>query len=44
MKTILTNWFEKEAFKLTKEDAIHKLKAALDKSDKANIAFELKEK
>jgi len=44
MKSMLTNWYEKEAFKLTKKEAINKLKTALVKSDKANIASELKEK
>jgi len=42
MKTILTNWYEKDAFKLTKKQAINKLKAALEESDKPDIAFELK--
>ena len=42
MKTILSNWYEREVFKLTKEEAINKLAAALEKSEKADVAYELK--
>ena len=44
LKTILSNWYEKEAFKLTKEEAINKLTAALEKSEKADLAYEMGEK
>lgn len=44
MKTMLTNWYEEEAFELTEEEAINKLIVALKESDKAYIAFELRQK
>ena len=44
MKRILGNWYEREAFKLTNKEALSKLKAALELSGKAALAYELKEK
>merc|ERR1712179_92510 len=43
METMLTRWYEKGAFKLTKQEAIDELKDALEKSGKELIASELKD-
>ena len=44
MKRLMIYWYEKEAYKLTKEEAINRLITALEKSDKPRIAFLLKQK
>ena len=41
VKTMLSKWYEKEAFRLTREQAINRLKTALEESEKADIADEL---